>query len=100
MDVVVARSLLKVRPGDGQRFVEVDVPKTAQKVDLGAAQTAGLDAIQLDVIQLRLIVHAENVRQEKVIGSQPQVAGDRQGAAAAGGGLIGIPTEDSPIAQL
>ena len=101
MDVVIARSLLKVGARDRERFVQVDVSKTAQKIDLvAAAQAARLDAIQFNVIQLRLVIDIEDIREEEIVRREPQVARDRQITSATGRGLIGVPTEDSPIAQL
>ena len=101
VDLVIARSLLKVGACDRERFAQVDISKTTQKIDLvAAAQAARFDAIQFNVIQLRLVIDIENIREEEIVRREPQVARDRQLASAAGRGLIGVPTEDSPIAQL
>ena len=40
MDVVVARPLLKIGARDRESVTQIDIPKSAQKIDLGAAQTA------------------------------------------------------------
>src|SRR5262249_36149946 len=61
VNVVVARSLLKIGASDREGFIQIDVPETAEKVDLiAAAQAARLDAVELDVIQLRLIVDIQD----------------------------------------
>jgi len=99
MHVVVARSFLKIRARDSQRVTHIEVAKAAQKIDLAAALTAGLDAVELDIVELRLIVHVDDVRQEEIVGRQAQIAGNGQLAGATANGPIGIQSKQSPIAQ-
>ena len=92
VDIVAAGPFLEVGRRQREAVVQRQVAETANEVELlvacaAGADTARLDAIEFDVVQIRAVIDPEDVGQEEVVRRQAEVAWNRQVAIALDGGV-------------